>query len=326
MSLNLDENWDCSDKSARSIKRLIFESTSKFNGTGWELIPDHEIKQIAGRAGRYRTAEQAKEPERDNPGGLEEYAGSQKALNESPPQSIGLVTTLEQMDLERLTKAMRSDPEPVMSAGIFPPNSIILRFSAYFPEGTPFSYILLRLHEISLMHPRFHLCNLRDRIQIADVIEPVRNLTTSDRIIFCSAPADAALLGLLQTYAKCVANSEGGALLDIPEVDLSLLDEGITRDKSYLSKLEFFHKALVLYIWLSYRFAGVFTSRAMAFYVKGMVEKNIEAALTEVSFDKGHRAYIRKLQREAMEAIEKESRQQECVDDTWLEEQKTTVV
>lgn len=226
------------------------------------------------------------------------------------------------MDLARLTKAMRSDAEPVMSAGIFPPTSIILRFSAYFPEGTPFSYILLRLHELSLMHPRFHLCSLRDKAHYADIIEPVKNLTISDRIILCSAPADATLLDMLKAYAKCVANSGGGELLNIPELDLNLLDEGITKDKSYLSKLEMLHKALVLYIWLSYRFTGVFTDRAMAFYVKGIVEKAIEAVLAEVSLDKGHAAYIRKLQREA---IKRESSHQQWENETRLEEQENAL-
>ena len=232
------------------------------------------------------------------------------------------MTTLEDMDLPRLTRAMHNDAEPVMSAGIFPPTSILLRFSAYFPEGTPFSYILLRLHELSLMHPRFHLCSLRDQINIADVIEPVRNLTTSDRIILCSAPADLTLLNVLQRYAECVANSKGGGLLDIPELNLNLLDQGITKDKSYLTELEALHKALVLYIWLSYRFAGVFTNRAMAFYVKGIVEKKIEAVLTEVSLDKRLTSFIKKLRREA---IEMASRQKQRIKDTRLEGQKNNL-
>lgn len=276
------------------------------------------IKQIAGRAGRYRTADQAKEPERDNRDELEDYARSQNALKGLPAQNIGLVTSLENMDLGRLTDAMHSDAEPVMSAGIFPPTSIILRFSAYFPEWTPFSYILYRLHQLSLMHPRFHLCSLTDRVQLADAIETVQNLTTSDRIILCSAPADITLLAVLRSYAECVANSNGGNLLDIPGLALDLLDEGISRDKSYLYDLENLHKALVLYIWLSYRFVGVFTSQAMAFYVKGIVEKKIEAVLAEVSLDKEHPVHIRELRREA---IKRGSRWQQRVDDTRLEEQ-----
>lgn len=307
------------NKLARSIKRLIFGSTTKFNGSTYEPIADHEIKQIAGRAGRYRTAAQANEPEMDQLDELKDHAGSRNNSKTLPAQNIGLVTTLDDMDLVRLTKAMRNDAEPVMSAGIFPPTSIILRFSAFFPERTPFSYILLRLHELSLMHPRFHLCSLKDRIQIANVIGPVQNLTVSDKIIFCSAPADVTLLPVLRAYAKCVATGEGGQLPDMPDLDLSILNEGFIKDKEYLSKLETLHKALVLYIWLSYRFAGVFSSRAMAFYVKGIVEKTIEAVLAEVSLTKGRSALIRKLKGEA---VGKKSRQQQCVSGTRLDEEE----
>lgn len=295
----------------------------KFNGDVLEFIPAHEMKQIAGRAGRYRTAEQAKESDRNNPDGLEEYAESQKASAASPSRNIGLVTTLDHMDLPYLTKAMQSEAEPVMSAGIYPPQSVILRFAAYFPDGTPFSYILLRLHELSLMHPRYHLCSLKDQVRIADAIESVRNLTTSDRLIFCAAPAnvkDDTLRAVLQAYARCVANSQGGDLLDIPELNLDLLNERKTMDKTHLYSLECFHKALVLYIWLSYRFAGVFRSQAMAFHVKGMVEKNINITLAAISVNvnKEHGEYIRSLRKKV---IKRKSGQQEYASDTWLGKQ-----
>lgn len=229
------------------------------------------------------------------------------------------MTTLEDIDLGRLTKAMNSYAEPVMSAGIFPPHSIVLRFAAYFPEGTPFSYILLRLHAISLMHPRFHLCSLKTHVQIADSIEPVRNLTISDRIIFCSAPADKDLLSVLQSYAKCVANGKGGELIDMPELGLSVLNEGVIKDKTYLPRLEILHRALVLYIWLSYRFAGVFTNKALAFYTKSILEKKIEDELANVSLHTKRAAYyIRQLQRKALERSE----QPQCEDETRSEEQE----
>jgi ATP-dependent RNA helicase SUPV3L1/SUV3 len=258
------------------------------------------------------------EPDAENCEEPDEGSGPLKAVKDSPSYgNVGLVTTLDPMDLPHLTKAIRREPEPVMSAGIFPPTSVIVRFAAYFPDGTPFSYILLRLHELSLIHPRFRLCNLRDQILIADAIEPVRNLTINDRLIFCAAPVSAhepVLRKVVQAYARCVANSEGGALLDIPELDLDLLDETITIHKTYLFKLELLHKALVLYLWLSYRFAGVFTSQAMALYVKGIVEKNIHTVLTAVSSTKNLRVRIKKLRKETIEESGKQ-----LPNGTWFE-------
>lgn len=270
---------------------MVFESTWKFNGKSYEPVSDAQINQIAGRAGRYRTARQDLEKQ-------------ETPISGAPPeQNLGLVTTLEQMDFPQLSRAMQSEAQPIMSAGIFPPDSVVLRFAAYFPPDTPFSYILLRLHELSLMHPRFHLCQLRDGLFIADVIHSVQNLTISDRIVFCAAPASAREpnIGLvLQDLAKCVANNESGALLEIPNLNLDILNKPVTEEKDYLSKLESLHKALVLYLWLSYRFDGVFTSKAMAFYVKGLVEANIDKVLTQFSSKSRRRKRLRSLRHKAM--------------------------
>lgn len=309
--LNLDYHFGHSDKTCRSIKRLIFASAIKFNGHKWESIPDHEIKQIAGRAGRYRVAGQTDKSHENNDDELEGHTGSQK-VHGSISQNIGLVTTLYRGDLPRVTEAMQNAPEPVLSAGIFPPKSIILRFAAYFPEGTPFSHILLRLHEISVMHPRFHLCSLREQVEIADAIEPVRNLTIRDKIKFIASPAPMREVGLpavVQAFARCVADGCGGALLDIAELDLDLLGETTTIDRIHLAKLEALHKALVLYLWLSYRFSEVFTSQAMAFHVKGMVEEKIDFALnalTAISPSKSHEAPYRKIGTEILERTSKQ--------------------
>ena len=229
-----------------------------------------------------------------------------KGQTRSP--SVGLVTTLERDELSIVQAAMREELEPIMTAGIFPPTNVLMKFATYFPPSTDFSYILLRLHELSLMHPRYHLCTLKDQIQIADIIQPVRNLTTRDRIIFCAAPAALRVRGLpdiVAAFARCVGNNNSGALLDIPEINLDLLDEEMRIDRDYMSGLEGLHQALILYLWLSYRFAGVFVNQAMAFYVKKLVEERLDKLLTEYSSSKAIRERIRKMRKEALRQISK---------------------
>ncbi|KAL9127789.1 MAG: hypothetical protein Q9217_003395 [Psora testacea] len=280
-----------------AIKRIIFESLQKYNGSFHEIIAFNEIKQIAGRAGRFRTAAQAER---------EGESQSNESSPTIPSPNLGLVTTLEECDLPIVRKAMENEAAPIMSAGIFPPTSVLIKFAAYFPPSTSFSYILLRLHEISLMHPRFTLCQLKDQIPIADVIQPVKNLTTQDRIIFCAAPANTRQKGMdviLAAFARCVGENSSGALLDIPELPLDILDEEITLDRNYLERLEKLHKALILYLWLSYRFAGVFINQAMAFYVKGLVEERIDKMLAEFSASPQIRERIRKMREKALERI-----------------------
>lgn len=288
----------------RAIKRVIFESVTKYNGSRIEIIGAAHLKQIAGRAGRYRTAAQAE----GAAGDLDEGSEDSKTLLNMPPPNLGLVTTLEEADLPILQKAMQGELDPIMSAGIFPPTSVLLKFATYFPPSTSFSYILLRLHELSLRHPRYHLCVLKDQIAIADTIQPILKLSIHDRIVFCAAPAtvkNMCMRPILAALARCVGDNSSGALLDIPEIPLDILDEDTKPDRSYMEQLESLHKALILYLWLSYRFAGVFVSQAMAFHVKKLVEERIDKMLAEYSSSPAIRDRIRKMREEALRQISK---------------------
>lgn len=270
-----------SNKIFRSIKRIIFEKTSKFNGIQRLQINENQIKQIAGRAGRYRTALQP-----NNINSADDKTNESSQLQLPQPNNVGYVTSLEPKDLPYIHKALKHEAEPITSAGIFPPANIINQFATYFPPDTPFGYILLRLFEVAHTHRNFHLCGLRELVKIADMIEPVKNLSIRDRIIFCSAPVNTRepkFRKICVAYAECIAQNGGGRLLDIPELNLDILDRKPTADKEYLSDLEALHRSLILYLWLSYRFEGVFITQAMALYVKELVEKNIDVALANFS-------------------------------------------
>ena len=282
-----------------SIKRIIFEATSKHDGVGFRLIRTSEIKQIAGRAGRYKTASDAIQK------GTSEDGEASKETK--PVKNIGLVTTLENFDLPIVRSAMETEVEPLKTAGIFPPSNILLRFANYFPPKTPFSYIVLRLHEISSLHPSFHLCRLKEQIEVADLIQPY-NLTNMDRIVFMSAPVairEPGFADVITEFADCVARQTGGELLDLKSLNLELLEMDIHAhpqgSKGYLKESEALHKALTLYLWLSYRFAGIFRSQALAFHVKSLVEEKIDQCLGEVHWDADKRKQLRRLRQKAVE-------------------------
>ncbi|KAE9371552.1 hypothetical protein N431DRAFT_410404 [Stipitochalara longipes BDJ] len=288
-----------------SIKRIIFEATSKHDGIGFRLIRTSEIKQIAGRAGRYKTASDAIQK-----GALEDADGEavqQGKDKKKPVKNIGLVTTLENFDLPIVKRAMETEVEPLKTAGIYPPSNVLLRFANYFPPKTPFSYIVLRLHEISSLHPSFHLCRLKEQIEVADLIQPY-NLTNMDRIVFMSAPVairEPGFAGVITEFAECVAKQTGGELLDLQSLNLELLEMDIHAhpqgSKGYLKESEALHKALTLYLWLSYRFAGIFRSQALAFHVKSLVEEKIDQCLGEVHWDAARRKQLTKLRQKAVE-------------------------
>lgn len=290
-----------------AIKRIIFEASNKFDGTSRRTLPIADIKQIAGRAGRYRTAAQATE---DTAASQSLAAAKGEDVSKvKVPESVGIVTTLEKFDFPVVRAAMEMEPEPIQTAGIFPPETVLERFSNYFPPGTPFSYILTRLHELSLMHKRFHLCGLKDQVWIADLIEPVQNLTVADRNVICSAPASKTDNDLWQelmpAYAKIIAEQSGGSLLDIPQLPLEILEAEMSASREYLRELERLHKGIVTYLWLSYRFAGIFNTRALAFHVKAMVEEKIEEVLNSFSFSETQRRKLAaKREKELLAAAE----------------------
>jgi ATP-dependent RNA helicase SUPV3L1/SUV3 len=86
--------------------------------------------------------------------------------------------------------------------------------------------------------------------------------------------------------AECVAQSSHGRLLDLSTLNLEILEQGVSGAKEYLRELERLHKALILYLWLGYRFGGIFTDRTLATHVKGLVEERMMRALTEFSVNK----------------------------------------
>ncbi|KAI1481613.1 hypothetical protein K445DRAFT_313807 [Daldinia sp. EC12] len=287
------------------IKRIIFEQLHKRIKTTYKQITTSEIKQIGGRAGRYRTARQANQSESATDANGNEETGT-------PPQKPaqpGLVTTLDKADLPVLQKAFMSEPEPITSAGIQPPPAVIERFSSYFPPNTPFSYIVNRLRDIAQLSPRFHLCSLKEMLAVADLIQPYP-MSVYDRCVFMNAPvnlSDKHGPMILQAFARCVSNMEGGELLDIPEVNLELLDRGdemFSSTGDILRQLEGLHRTITLYLWLSYRYSGVFRSQNLAFHVKSLVETRIDAHLGKISIDLAKR-------REKLDAIRRRAERTE---------------
>ena len=258
----------------------MFETITKFNGVTKERLSIPEIKQIAGRAGRYRTAYQdAKTGSSSNPADVRKSQYHATA-------SVGLVTCLDEADLPFIEEALRSEPGPLRHAGILPPTSFVEEYAARLPKGLPFEYILRRICEVAVLHPRYKLCDVRDQLGVIKAIESVKSMTVTQRCTFAASPADyrdpesqKVLLG----FAKYVAENRTITVADIPEIKLEVLERPISGDRDYLHALETLHKALVLFLWLSYRYIDVFRDQDMAFHAKEMVEEKINITLLEFS-------------------------------------------
>lgn len=286
-----------------NIKRLIFQSAQRMLQSRPLPIPVAEIKQIAGRAGRYSTAAA------DISKGSSQPNSSDDAAVKQPNRAVGFVSTLEKYDYGIIKHAMEASAPAIPSAGLYPPAHIVERFAQFFPSDTPFSYLLLRLSEIAKQHPRYHLCDLRENMAVADAIEEARGLTISDRLTFVAAPIDSKRKGeavLALSFAKCVAERRPCSILDFADLKLELLEDDYNADQTYLRQLELLHRGVILFIWLSFRFTAVFIERGLAIHVRELIEKRFEELLQRLSFDY---ARLRKTRQKAIRRILNEAEQ-----------------
>ena len=83
-----------------SIGRVIFESMEKFDGSKRRALEQHEVKQIGGRAGRYKSN-----------------------------FPVGYVTTMKEKDRAYLTEMMSVEAEDMEFAYVKPPLENIIDFA-----------------------------------------------------------------------------------------------------------------------------------------------------------------------------------------------------
>ncbi|KAL4877537.1 ATP-dependent RNA helicase SUV3 [Aspergillus karnatakaensis] len=256
-----------------SIKRIIFETLVKRLPTGLVRLSVPEIKQIGGRAGRYRPATQHNDSK------------SQK----TDDSHVGYITAFEEVDLPWIRQALDTEPPPLTAAGVVPPDSVYEKFGAYFPRDTPLEYLVKRLAEISEVGSLFFMCDAKSQAQNAAVIDIVPGLQLADQLTFMAAPIhvrDQEGRDVATALAHCVAEHTDGRLLDVENLNLEVLEEPVSGSKEYLRRLESLHNSVILYNWLSFRFGGVFTDRTLAVHVKEMVEERMVRALAEFSANK----------------------------------------
>lgn len=274
------------------VKRVVFESVSKFDGTKMRFLTLPELKQIGGRAGRFRSAARATLTADTN--------------TEAKKASAGYVTTLDPADLDLVTNSFEQDAPPITAAGIFPPASVVEKFASFFPAGTPLAFILLRLRDIARLSGEYKVCSMRDNIEVARMLHTLP-LSTRDLCMILAAPTslqDPIGRDALVAVAKRIAYNQPGDLLDLPEIPLELLDyapEFYPAGKNaFLRNLEGLHKTLTLYLWLSYRFNTVFRSQRLAFKAKEMVEEAIDKCLEGMDFSTANRSERLKMARKSI--------------------------
>lgn len=234
----------------------------KFNGIEMVPVAIPQVLQIAGRAGRFRVSRDdtskngVPENKPEEPPAVSTPDNVVPATGPLPPApKTGYVTAYTTSAFDKLREAMVTLVEPISKARLQPMPQTIELFAQFFPKGTPLSRMIDELMRLARVSSLFEMADFEDQKGVADLIEDIDGLTISERYKLCCAPArvqEGQKVNVIQAFAKVVASGKSLTILDMPEVDVEALDEGIPRDMMTMARLEELHHTLMLYLWLRY--------------------------------------------------------------------------
>lgn len=278
------------------IGRVVFASMTKFDGQRDVPLSLTQVKQIAGRAGRFGQGRTTVDNEDDNAATTDEVAAPG-----------GVVTTLHAADLP-LLRAMLPLTLPAVTRAVFElPNEALTSMLPLVHPTTTYADLLDHTAALAKLPPNMVLSETRNRLALAEVLEEQRDvLTATDIVVFSNAPVntrDPKVAGIFQNIVQAYATDYH---VDVEEVlkkstllhTLKTVEEtlaalpplpphlGIFRQYLVppitvggIPLLESLHKALVLYIWLSFRYSLAFPDRELATAYKLRTEKVLEICL-----------------------------------------------
>ncbi|TPX30918.1 hypothetical protein SmJEL517_g05631 [Synchytrium microbalum] len=232
-----------------NIRRIIFERVEKYNGVDQQVLTVSQIKQIAGRAGRFNTI-----------------------------YSAGEVTTLEKPpDHSIVARALKSPVVPIRTAGLHPLLEQIEAFKSRLPD-TPLALLLDYFEHLALANigSGYFLCNLRTQKALATLLERL-TLSFSDRYTMIMAPVNPEDGKLVEAMGKFASAHSTGYEVRLREIVPKPHGQIATSEE--LRRLESIHKIIMLFLWLSYRFPKTFVDMDHAWILKSEYEYLITDAL-----------------------------------------------
>lgn len=269
------------------IRRIIFESLVKYNGKTDVPLSLSQVKQIAGRAGRFG---QAREKTDD-------------IATDEAPAAGGIVTTLHGADLPLLRAMLPQPLPPVTRAHMEVPKGSLEDLAPLLPPSTSFADLIDIYNSLAKLPPLTVLQDSAHRTPLAEVVEPHRNvLTLPETEVFALAPVNlrddrvaSIFMNIVQAYAddylvrieEVIAPTSLLKTLKTVEDTLAALPPPVHGSTplappitiAAIPLLESLHKALVTYLWLSFRFELAFPDRELAASYKERTEVVLESCL-----------------------------------------------
>jgi ATP-dependent RNA helicase SUPV3L1/SUV3 len=258
----------------RKIRRIIFEAVRKWDGGNERSLSVSQVKQIAGRAGRY---------------GLHG--------DEAPN---GLVTTLREPDLPFLASTLNLPAEPLQYARLSPTKESFTGIANALPPGSTTQAIYTAHMYVSRLQPmyRYIMTGENRTFTMCDFVDTYGpKLTVVDRLQLLMAPIPWRDTGCVEIVTKFIQMYSNNMDVKVMEAlgSTNYLDTlvGIEamvkagmppRGKApVLETLESFHKSLVFYLWMSFRNPVSYNRQTEAADLKVRVEKALDWSLEGMS-------------------------------------------
>lgn len=222
-----------------NMRRVIFGTIAKFDGTEVRDLLPSEALQIGGRAGRFNTE-----------------------------WSTGYVTTLFPDDYEDLKEIFATPIDPIKRAGLTPNRDVIQKIHERRPD-LELNEILAFLSEYATLDELYFMCDLEDVFEICQLLAPVRGLEMDTLYNVCQAPVKIrekshmrALRSFITDYVQHgVVTLDGDGSRDSFS-SLPLKNPPATTEQ--IRTVENHWGVMDLYIWLSHRFPHAFVDQELA--------------------------------------------------------------
>jgi ATP-dependent RNA helicase SUPV3L1/SUV3 len=232
------------------IRRLIFSSIEKFDGVADRLLTPYEIRQIAGRAGRFGIHEE------------------------------GLVTALNARHIPLLRRSLENHAPHAANGPIWisPTDDHLERLSAII--GTTRISRLLQFFQTRVLRDGeedLRIADLTDPIEVSVALELADGFLSLAFKVRC-------------TYSRAPVTTRGNSLAVLADwgaqhaafgtvIGSELMNGGRARDRLLL--YEDRSRLAMLYLWLAQRFPDVYTNREEVALIRESLDDDIHSELLE---------------------------------------------